>query len=192
MALIAIPIFVMLPDVLSIWLGEYPIDTVFFARMMIIASMVNQVSLGLVTANQAFGRIKWFSIIVSTVRMSALPISILFLLFGGSARIAMVVYMAFESLASICRVIVMNKLSGISIRQFMKDVILDISIPVGVSVVSCFIIYSIFKGLGGLIAATMASVLAYSLSLYFLGLTKEERESINSFVISIKRKIFRK
>lgn len=192
MSLIAIPVLVMLPDVLNIWLGTYPEKTVFYARMMIIACMANQITLGLSTANQAFGKIKTFSIVVSSVRMSALPISIVLLLMGCPGTAAMIVYAVCESLASVSRILVMKKITGLKIRGFLMDVIVDLIIPVFLSLIVCLALCGMVKGVFGLLFAIFCSVLAYTVSIYLFGLTKEEKSSIDFLAVSVKEKLFGK
>ena len=192
MAMIAIPILVMLPDVLTIWLGEYPDQTVFFARMMVIACLANQATLGLSTANQAFGKIKVFSIVVSTIRIMALPISIFLLFSGCSGETAMIVYLCCESLASISRVFVLNHTAGLSIKKFFSDLIIDLSIPVVLAVSVCIVLYSFGSGWLWLIFVAIASALIYAISLYMWGMTKEERCSIDSLACTLLKKFLNK
>ena len=189
MSMIAIPVLVMLPDVLKIWLGDYPDQTVFYARMMIVACMANQITLGLSTANQAFGRIKTYSIVVSLVRMSALPISIILLLIGCPGTVAMVVYAICESLASASRVIVMNRITGLSIKRFIFDVVLDLIVPVIAAAVVCTVLYSVWSGVLGLLISTFCSAIAYASTIYLIGLTKEEKSSINALISTLLGKI---
>ncbi len=182
MALLAIPLFVMLPDVLTLWLGNYPIDTVFYARMMILACLMNQLSLGLITANQAFGKIKWFSIVVSSVRMSALPISIVFLLLGSPARVTMIIYVACESLASVSRVVVMNRMVGMSALSFVRDVIIRVFPSVFVSSLLCVLFYKLSSNIWSMIATTCISAMSYCFCLYLFGLTEFEKDNVNGVV----------
>ena len=192
MALLAIPILVMLPEVLELWLGDYPAQTVFYARMMIVACMVNQLTLGLTTANQAFGKIRLYSIVVSTIRMMALPISIVLLLAGFPGYSAMIVYAICESLASISRVFVMNKLTGLSVRRFLFDVIGDVIIPVLLAALICISIHTFFAGIWGMVLSSLMSALLYALSLFFIGLTREERSSFSILVTPIIHKFFKR
>ena len=189
MSIIAIPVMVMLPDVLGIWLGEYPEQTVFYARMMIMACMVEQVTSGLCTANQAFGKIKLFSIVVSAVRISALPISVVLLLFGCPDSIAMVAYFLCESLASACRVFIMKRITGLSIRRFLKDVVLDITAPALLSMIVCMFMYMLSSSILGLLVSALCSALIYTIAIYRFGLTSEEKNSIRKLasVVHIKR-----
>ncbi|MBQ8969414.1 MAG: hypothetical protein IJ064_06760 [Bacteroidaceae bacterium] len=186
MAMLAIPICVMLPDILKIWLGEYPPDTVFFARMMIIASLCSQLTIGLISANQAIGNIKWFSIIVSCLRMSALPVSIALLLLGASASMAMVVYMLAESFASVCRVIIMRRIADLKVRFFVKNVVVQILPPCLLSAGICLLVYHDLNSVWGILINVMITALVYAYLIYSIGLTSEEKNGIKSIIISVR------
>lgn len=192
MAMIAIPVLIMLPDVLRIWLGDYPDQTVFFSRMMIIACMTNQITLGLSTGNQAFGKIKVYSIVVSSIRMMALPISIFLLLLGCTGEIAMIVYLCCESLASLSRVIVMYHTAGLSIKAFFTDVIIDLAFPVALAIFVCTILYSFGREWPWLVLAAIISAIVYASSLYIWGMTKEERFSVDSLVSTLSNKCLKR
>ena len=190
MAMIAIPICITLPRVLDVWLGVYPPTTVFFARMMIIACLANQLTLGLATANQAYGKIKWFSIIVSSIRISALPISIVFLMFGFPAYVSMVVFAVCESLASFSRLLVMNHVAKISIRYFCKDVILRILPSVCLAIFfSILIQVQLSKNIWTLMLNIAVSAFIYAYSMYLWGLTRNELSSVKNIVSMILSKI---
>lgn len=190
MAMIAIPVLVMLPDILTIWLGEYPHETIFYSRMMIIACMINQITLGLTTGNQAFGNIKVYSIVVSCIRMMALPISITLLMLGYSGATAMLVYTVCESLASISRIIIMNRIANLNIKRFFEDVLVDISLPVVFAALVCITIYFYWDGILGIIVATIVSAIVFAYSIYQWGVTKEEKTGVNALMLSIRMKLF--
>lgn len=59
MSFIAIPLIVMMPLILELWLKSVPESTVTFARLMVLACMSEQLTRGLVYACQAIGHIKW-------------------------------------------------------------------------------------------------------------------------------------
>lgn len=189
MSMIAIPILVMLPDILKLWLGVYPENTVFYARMMILGCMANQITIGLSTANQATGKIRVFSIVVSSIRLLALPISITLLLMGFSGNSAMIVYALCESLASGSRVLVLNRMNGLSIKRFCKDVVIDLVFPVTLAVFSCILFCSFMHGVWKLVLATVSSALVYAFSLYFIGFTTGEKESLDQLIASYKGRI---
>ena len=182
MSLLAIPIIILMPEVLDIWLKEVPEGTVLFSRLMVIACMFNQVTMGLVAANQAIGKIKWFSIIVSCTRMAALPISVLFCIFGAPSYIPMIVFAVCETLASFSRVLVMSKLSSLRIYDFMKSVMLQILPPMILSAIAGVVLHTLVHGLLGMAIVTVCSALVYALVFYLIGMTSVEKSLLINIV----------
>lgn len=180
MALISIPMLVMMPEVLDLWLDEVPEGTVFFSRMMVIACMIEQLTRGLVHANQAIGNIKLFSITVSCIRMLALPVSLVLFICGCDANVSMVVFVLFETLGSFSRVIVMKHIAGLQIRDFVDSSLLQILPPFFISLVSGFFLYKFMRGPWGMLAVTAISALIYVAAAYFMGLTREEKVSVHT------------
>lgn len=191
MSVICVPLIVMMPDLLSLWLKEYPDGTVLFSRLMILACMAEQLTRGLVYANQAVGNIKWFSIIVSLVRGLAFPVSWVVLWLGYPAYVAIVIFLICETLGSYSRVIVLSKISKFNRYVFYKLVLLKILPPVVVAFIVCILLYHFIPGWFGLIFSLVVTTIVYCLIVYYFGLTKEEKNSIlgiiNSVVSRLKR-----
>lgn len=183
MSLIAIPLIVMMPDVLTLWLGEAPEGTALFSRLLVIACLAEQLTRGLVYANQAHGDIKWFSIIVSSIRVSALPISWIVLSFGAPAYVAIAIFVLCETLGSLSRVFVMSHLTGLRIRDFMKSVVLQILPPFFLSALFCGLLY---KALGysilNMVIVLVLTAAVYAGALLLFGLTREERQTIRGIL----------
>lgn len=182
MALIAIPLLVLMPEVLNLWLKDVPEGTVLFSRLLIIACLISQLTHGLIYANQAIGNIKWFSIVVSSVRILALPISVLLLLSNAPAYSAIIVFVLFESIGSFSRIIILSRISTFKPIWFFKDVLLHVIPPLILSFVLCIFFHHLFNGLIGLIVSSVIAILVYTLVFYFFGLTAIERKSIWSVV----------
>lgn len=179
MSLISIPLIVMMPEALELWLKEVPEGTVFFSRIMIIACMFEQLTRGLVHANQAIGNIKWFSIIVSCIRIMALPVSTICFLCGAGVEVSMYVFLAFETLGSFSRVVVMSRTSGLDIGEFIHSVLFNILPPFAVAFVVCIFAHKLMGGIWGMVAACIITDIVYALLLFFFGLTKEEHQSVD-------------
>lgn len=189
MSLIAIPLIVMMPDILVLWIKEVPYGTIFFARIKVISNMVEQLTRGLVHANQAEGNIKWFIIITSTIRMSALPISCFFLLLGASAYTSIVIFLICESAASLARVFVMVNISDLKIETFVGDVVFRIIPPFLIALVICNVGYTLLSGIIGIILVSAMTILCYSILLFVMGFTKEEKLSITHVAASVRYKL---
>ncbi len=188
MALVSVPLIVMMPDVLQLWLKDFPYETVKFARIMVIASMIEQLTRGLVYANQAFGDIKFFTIIVSGVRVMAMPISLILLFIGFDPIVPIIVFLLFESLGSLARLIVMNKLYGMNIRAYFKELMLQVVPPFMASFAICHVTYYYLNGILGMIVAFGVTIIAYSIMVYTFGLTSTEKESIRIILDSLKNR----
>lgn len=178
-SILSIPIIIMMPDILTIWLKHYPEETVLFSRLMIIACMIEQLTRGLVFANQAVGNIKWFSIIVSSLRIAALPISWIFLKLGFPAYIAIFIFLICEGLGSFARAIILSKISNFKITDFVKSVLKMILPPVLVAFVFCWIIYQFVPhSIWMMILVFLITAGLYAVLIYFTGLTKDEKSSV--------------
>lgn len=191
MSVVCVPLIVMMPDILSLWLKEYPDGTVLFSRLMILACMAEQLTRGLVFANQAVGNIKWFSIIVSLVRGLAFPVSWVLLWMGYPDYVAIIVFLIFETLGSYSRVIVLSKISKFNRYDFYKQVLLKVLPPVLVAFIVCILLYHYISGWVGLLLAVVVTTIVYCLIVYYFGLTIEEKNSIQGVWYSIASRLKR-
>ena len=182
MSLVCIPLIVMMPDVLHLWLSDYPSDTIIFSRLLIGACMMEQITRGLVYANQASGDIKWFSLIVSSLRILALPVSIVFLLLGYDAWVAILLFFIFESIGSLSRVFILSKISDFKPSLFFKDVVFDVAIPLAVSFLFCTMIYPLGTGITWMLIVILLTVVLFVILIFIVGLTCEEKVFLTSLI----------
>lgn len=189
MSLLAIPLLVMMPEVLDLWLVKYPEGTVLFSRLLVIACMANQLTMGLFYANQALGDIKWFSIVVSTLRMLSLPISWIFLKLGYPAYVAIIVFVVCEMLGAFSRVIILSKISSFKIADFLVTTLCRVLPPFALGLILCLLLSSWSATLWGLLAVTAIVDLVYATAMYFFGLAADERGIVNGIVLSVLGKL---
>ena len=181
MLMVCIPLIVMMPDVLKLWLGFVPDNTVIFGQLLIMACMMEQLTRGLVYANQAIGNIKWFSIIVSTLRILALPVSAIALFIGAQAWIAILIFFLFETLGSFCRIFVLSMISNFKVVYFFSDVLIKVLLPTLVSFLICCYIYPYGSGIGWMISVAVVVATSLSVLVFITGLTKEEKAFVKNF-----------
>ena len=189
MSLLTVPLLIMMPEVLDLWLVEYPEGTVLFSRLLLIACMANQLTMGLFYANQAIGDIKWFSIVVSTLRMLSLPISWCFFKFGYPAYVAIVVFVVCESLGAFSRVIILSRLSDeLDVMDFLKSILFRVLPPFLLGLGVCWLLYRYVDSLWGLLAVAAVTVMLYALAMFFFGLAEEERNALKGVALSFLQK----
>lgn len=189
MSIISIPLIIMMPEVLDLWLVDVPDGTVLFSRLLIIACMMNQLTQGLVYANQAIGDIKWFSIIVSGWRMIALPISWLVFHYGAEAYIAIIVFVICETSGSFSRVIILSKQTKTKVRDFFTTTFFRIIPPVAVASIYCLFTYQYVNNLISLLIVAGTTSIIFVVLTYFIALTSAERSIIKDIV---QKNVFRK
>ena len=182
MSLIAIPLIITMPEILQLWLKDVPENTVLFSRLLIIACMAEQLTRGLVHANQALGNIKWFSIVISSVRVMALPISILVLYLGAPAYASIVVFLICETLGSLSRVFILSKISSFRPKLFFKDVLFPILPPTIIAVAVGILCHRSVPGLWGVGLTFAVAIVCESAILYLFGLSKAEKETIKKLI----------
>ena len=182
MSFIAIPLYIMMPDILTLWLKNVPEGTVLFSRLLVAACMAEQMTRGLVYANQALGNIKWFSVVVSGIRMMALPLSVVALLFGCPAHIAIVIFVVCESLGSLSRVFILSRISDFKTSFFFSQVFLRVIPPFVVSFCLCQYLYQPGNGLMYMIGVSLITVGVYATAIYICGLTRYEKKSFFSLI----------
>lgn len=193
MSLLTVPLLIMMPEVLDLWLVEYPEGTVLFSRLLLIACMANQLTMGLFYANQAIGDIKWFSIVVSTLRMLSLPISWIFLKLGYPAYVAIVVFVVCESLGAFSRVIILSRLSDeLNVMDFLKSILLRVLPPFLLGLGICWVLYRYVNSLWGLLLVTTVTVTVYALAMFFFGLDEDERKALENVATSFLQKFKRR
>lgn len=192
LSIVAIPLLVMMPTILELWLVNVPEGTVFFARIMVIACMMEQLTRGLVYSCQATGNIKLFSIIVSFIRFLALPISIILFLMGGEAEWAMIFYLMCETIGSFSRVIIMTRITNLKISFFVRSVILKVLPPVLLTTLVCILFYEYKSSLLFCAVNLFISIIVYLFVCYKITLNLAEKkivkENLKSFLFKFIHK----
>lgn len=193
MSLIAIPLIVMMPDVLDLWLVNVPEGTALFTRLLLFATMAEQLTRGIYYASQANGKIKWFSITVSAIRFMALPISWLCFHFGAPAYVAIIVFLCCEVLGSASRVFIISRITVFKVSSFLKSVLLMILPPCVLSFAVCILGYKLMgHSIPAMIADLVLTAVVYATLMYLIGLTREEKASVDGLVKPHLKKLFKK
>ena len=84
MCVMSVPLIIVTPQVLSIWLVEVPAFTVEFVRWTLIYLLWDTLSRFLINAVLAYGKIKTYQIVVGGTKLLILPLVYVWLKMGGS------------------------------------------------------------------------------------------------------------
>lgn len=185
LAVFAVPCIFEMPLILKIWLGYIPSYTVIFCRWMLVAALLNQLTAGLASANQAIGKIKTYMLTTCTVRLLIIPISFFVLKLGYSVSCLFVIYAFLVGLASMARIYLTKKMLNLDVGKFCKEVPLRIFIPLTLSIVGCYYITLFDCGEYRFLFTILFSGLISITSIYWLGMNKEERMFFNQLYANI-------
>ena len=188
MAIVVIPLVAEMPAILQFWLKEVPEHAVMFCRFVLIASVCDQLTIGLGTANQAIGQIRNYSLTVNTIKVLTLPAALLCLFAGLPVVSVMGCYVGIEFLCAMTRLPFLHITAGLQIGHFVKNVILRVTFPIAVMIIVSygmtlfidipyrFLLTLVICGITGLTCA------------WFTALQKNEKEFVKNSIISKIRK----
>jgi len=179
----ALPILMETSFILELWLKIVPAYTVLFTKLVIILSIVESVSFPLMGIVSATGKIKFYQIVTGTLLILNLPISWLLLKFGYPAQVTMYVAIGISFVAQLVRIIFAKKLARMPIGAYCKDVILNIIIVTAISFIIPYLLHHYLStSLGSFLAVEFVSVLSVAITVYCIGMSKNERGTIINIV----------
>lgn len=184
--MISIPFVVEMDNVMNVWLYIVPPYSIFFARAWVISQVVDQMTVGLTIANAAVGNVKNYNVVTNTVKILALPVIYVFLKFDYPIETTMYIYIMFEFICSLIRLIYMKHNLNLSILSYMKNVILPVFIPLLITLSVCLTYKKIFSYSLFFVGNFFLSFLIMGFTSYFLSLNKNEREHILMMLAKIK------
>ena len=192
MGVIAIPLIVELPLVLKLWLTDVPQYALEFTQLILLSSLVYQMSAGLMAGILAVGKMRNYQIVISIVMLINIPIAYVLLKVGFAPPWIIVGMVACEVLSLAARLIFAKNLFGLRISQFCWQVILPLLIILGLD-------WIILMGITNMMETSLIRlVLNSSLSVIIVGglawlflLNQMEKNALLQFVKRFTLKIKR-
>lgn len=129
--ILALPIYICTPEVLSVWLTEVPDYSVSFCRLMLIFALLDALQGPLWYSVQATGKIKTYQILMSFMILSNLPIAYVCLKLGYSPSSVLVVRCIINLATLFVRLWYLNRLYKFPVMEFVNGVIFRI-VPITV------------------------------------------------------------
>lgn len=189
--IIITPLYFFTEPILNIWLVEFPKETVFFVKIILLQEIFNSISYPLISAIEATGKIKVYKIIISIAIILPLPASYIALKFGHiSADKVMLIYLAGALLTEVVRVLYVLPAIQMKIAVYFRRIVLSSIIPFIVLVVTyMFFPHYTEMNVIHLVINCMIVIIGTSLVLYVLGLDRRERAIANQAVSKVIAKL---
>lgn len=189
--LLSLPVLFETDFILTVWLKTVPEHTVTFLRIMLCTSLLYTLSNPLMIANQATGKVRKYQAVCGSILLMILPASYLCLKLGCPAYSVFIVHFVFELTAQFARMLILKPLISVYLRDYFIHVYAKVILVAALSAVLPLLFYLNIDG-SWLRFAIMLPICVISVSLtsYFIGLSKGEREFVNAKLINIVKKVF--
>ena len=193
MGFLAVPLILEMSYILKIWLVTPPEYTVELCQWILILSLVNQCSTGLMNAISASGKIMNYQIVMSILILSNVPISYVILKIGLPPYFCTIGFVIIEVISLVARMIMARDIVGIDIKDFLKGVIIPSLVGCLVPLIPAYLVHaSMAEGLLRTVVVFILYIISFSLVAWFFSLIPEEKSVLTNLFSKIIVKIRKK
>lgn len=182
--MISLPVILEADTILNVWLAEVPPYTINFLRIVLFTTIINAMAGPFTISAQANGNIKLYQMVVGGILLLSLPLSYVGLKIFHQPEIVYIVDLIIVLTAQIARLYFMRWMVGLSIHIYMKKVVLPVITVTVISMIVPLLIYNnMSKGtIFSFFSVCAISVISIALTIYFVGINKNERIKLNNFI----------
>lgn len=183
--ILACPILVRTPYILEFWLKIYPPEAIQFTRLMVFYTMIVLLSDSLVTIILATGNLTFTTWWIGGTRLIILPVSYIALKITNVPYVVIIVQIVFEFLSLFIRLKILNVIAKLNfVGSFIKEVFLPIFTVSAICIFLTYVINLIVSdNFIGLILLFGFSVSTTCLVIYYLGLSRMERDFVYATIV---------
>ena len=183
MWILALPLFLEMEAILTLWLKEPPGYATSFTRLVLVESLILSISLPVLTAARAPGKMAVYESTLGALQFSILLISWLLLKADFGPKSVFYVAIVVNVIMFIVRLGLVNRLTGLPVIRYLEQTLIPVF---GVAALSCALsgLVAIWRPDGPLylVTSVVTTLLITSLAIYWLGLPKEMRARLKAFM----------
>ena len=194
MLLLAIPIYLNAEFILQIWLGQVPEHTINFARITILYTLNELISLPLIRTKNATGKIRNYQIVVGGILLLTLPIAYIALWLGAPIEFVFIAKVITSILAMLARLYMLRgDIPGLNSLHFLTNVYLRVIIVAIIASIIPFVCYKCIPNQTlQFFSTSIIAVICTSITIYYLGCNKTEQEQMKTQFHKLKLRILKK
>lgn len=187
--ILAVPLIAAMPTVLQVWLEDVPDYTVVFCRLLLISAMLNQSTIGMTAALEAYGKVKFVHFFIGLSFLLVIPAGYLLLRHGYPPQSVMWCIVINEACAATLRLCFARMQLGISVRRFVTEVGIRCIIIILISFAIDYLCWKYLPGnFWGLIVLGLSTILCFSILTYYIGLNHNEKIKVNATISRLLNK----
>lgn len=187
--IITLPMLAVMPWVLNSWLGHYPPETVLFTRLALIENAISAISLTLMTAVRAAGKVRLYELSLGILQAMVLVLSWLLIRAGYPAYSVYLVAIVINLLMFAVRLAIASRMTGLPAGAFLRQVGLPVILVVGMSSLLVIALLEVVQGIApiehnpaALLVTALVGLVPVSV-IYMLGLSSAERRALHSMIL---------
>lgn len=190
MWIFSLPIFIEMETILKLWLSQPPANAVLFTQLALIESLIISISLPVISAARAPGNMKMYELTLGSIQVGLFLVSWLLLMKGFPASSVFVIAIIANIFMFAIRLLIVSWLIGLSIRKFLRAVVMPIMAVILLSGgFSLYIKHYFPPGYLYSFISMSISVVISSISMYFFGLNRVWRIKVRTMLVNKLRKI---
>jgi len=183
--LFALPMFLEMDTILNLWLKNPPQEAILFTRLALVEVLINSISLPIVTAARAPGKMKIYETTLGSINISIFIVSWIIISMGKAAYSVFVVAILANLAMFIVRLFIVKNLIGLSIKLFFIQVVMPVAGVIILSAIPSFVIkYYLPNGLLFSCIKILFYVAFASVTMCFIGLNKRSRIKIKEIILN--------
>lgn len=182
LSMAAIPLFFEMPEILKLWLGYIPPQATIFCRFILIASVIDQTTIGLGIANQAIGKIRTYSIIINTIKILTLPVAWVCLKIGLPIVSTMWCYVIVEAICAIARLPFLHFTAELSITHYINNVIFKLILPLLALTITSWVVTNIIQLPFRFVITICLSIVTCTITIWTTSISRNEKKTILNMI----------
>jgi O-antigen/teichoic acid export membrane protein len=187
-SIFGVPLILVMPLFLNVWLGEIPADSAVFSRCIVVSGLVMLLSAGVKNVFLAIKEVKIYNLTVSLILIFNLPISALLFYLGAPAYSIIIVGIILELVSFVRCHYLLQRYLEFNAFEFVKKKITHLILPmIVVLFFTVFLNKLLFESFQwGFIPYILTFIIGYLSVTYKYSLDLEQKEIVKSYLIKLK------
>jgi O-antigen/teichoic acid export membrane protein len=175
--LMAIPASIEIDYVLRLWLGEnIPDHTAFFTVIILLTSLINNLNAATSGVVHATGEMRDYQLWGSIIRVSSVVFAFFLIKEFDIPELGLVAVLLCASIAHAVGLVIVKKLVGLYIRDYLKKVVFPVLIVLFVSTIIAYAVHLLMaEGFLRLIIVIFVSLVSVCLLCFYVAFEENER-----------------
>jgi O-antigen/teichoic acid export membrane protein len=179
-----LPIILETRTVLELWLGTVPEYSVIFVKLILVLCISRAIGQPTIMFYLAIGNIKKSQIISSIMVIVSIFLCYFVYKLGGTPESSVVISIVTEIVGYFIHLSLIKELVPFKIIPYLKTIYPKVLLVYATSLcLPLFIHYKLNEGFIRLLIIAFASFLSIATMVYFIGITKSEKQQLNTFII---------